>query len=456
MPDITITGAPDAGALQIADRLPLGRPGTTAAYSTSIAAILQAADSPYQGTWKPAANTPNISGGGTVDGQNYLAVTANPNVPETAPGGIPGIGGQTIHSGDRIIWSSSLAVWQIVPNSGLDMATADGRYVAIAGSTMTGTLITNANADVLSGRGVYATNTLYANSYNNWEWRFTVDGNGSKWETFRTGWSNTWNGLNGTRSWGAPSGVLMSLDGSGNLNVSATLIAGSVSANTVTTSSTIHTAGALVSDSGGSSVWDLSVAGTLSAPNSGAVHSVGGSLSVAGEVITGTATMQSGIFTFSPNYYWGLSAVDGTLYYVANGTPAVQIGIAGTFRIYNSAAYKPGGGSWVDPSDARIKEVTGDYARGLDDLLKLSPKRFRYLANNDMTKNATEREFVGFVAQEVEQAWPSMVEKGDGEVDGKKVSDLRFIDTNELTYATLNAIRELNERLARLETAMNA
>jgi hypothetical protein len=100
----------------------------------------------YRGTWQVAANTPSISGGGTLNSDNYFAVTANPAVPETVPAGVPGIAGATVANGDRIIWQSTSAIWQIIRTGTLDLASADARYVNVSGDTLTGALTLAGNA----------------------------------------------------------------------------------------------------------------------------------------------------------------------------------------------------------------------------------------------------------------------------------------------------------------------
>lgn len=100
----------------------------------------------YLGTWAVASNTPNISAGGTISNANYVATTVNPATPETVPAGVPGIAGMTVANGDRIIWAAGLGVWQILRNAGVTLAAADARYVALAGSTMTGALTLPGNA----------------------------------------------------------------------------------------------------------------------------------------------------------------------------------------------------------------------------------------------------------------------------------------------------------------------
>lgn len=134
-------------------------------------------------------------------------------------------------------------------------------------------------------------------------------------------------------------------------------------------------------------------------------------------------------------------------------------------------AYKPGGGVWADSSDARIKDVQGDYTQGLDAIIRLKPKVFKYKANERMItprlRDAPDdaempelqsshfdvigKDFIGLVAQEVEEFFPEMVTKVPGIIDDERVDDLRVLDTTALIFALLNATRELHDRVLRLE-----
>lgn len=106
----------------------------------------------YEGTWAVAANTPNLSNPTLqVNGNYYIATTVNPATPETAPGGIPGIGGQTIYNGSLILWSDATHSWQQVRSGQLTKVMADTLYVALAGSTMSGPLILSGDPTVALG-----------------------------------------------------------------------------------------------------------------------------------------------------------------------------------------------------------------------------------------------------------------------------------------------------------------
>ena len=97
-------------------------------------------------TWQVAANSPDISDpGGVPDGDYYIAVTANPSVPETAPANIPGIGGLTINNGDMVIGDAA-GVWVLVRGGPLTVAEADALFVSKAGDTMSGGLTINSTS----------------------------------------------------------------------------------------------------------------------------------------------------------------------------------------------------------------------------------------------------------------------------------------------------------------------
>jgi Chaperone of endosialidase len=128
------------------------------------------------------------------------------------------------------------------------------------------------------------------------------------------------------------------------------------------------------------------------------------------------------------------------------GIPSnVQLDNGGNF-VFNGpgAAVKAGGGPWSAPSDARIKTELGDYELGLAEVLALRPIVFEYKGNDH-------RRFTGFIAQELEQIFPAMVTSQPGYIDGKAVTDFRYADIGELTYALVNAVKTLAARIAALE-----
>jgi endosialidase-like protein len=138
------------------------------------------------------------------------------------------------------------------------------------------------------------------------------------------------------------------------------------------------------------------------------------------------------------NFYW-------------NNQVNMNLGTSpGDLTLFNGHGWQPGGGSWISLSDARIKDVLGDYTRGLADVLMLQPRRYRYRGNDDH-EHPTDRDYVGLVAQEVEDHWPELVSLTKGRIDGEPVDDLRALDTSELVFALVNCVQALHKRLRFLE-----
>jgi hypothetical protein len=159
--------------------------------------------------------------------------------------------------------------------------------------------------------------------------------------------------------------------------------------------------------------------------------------------------------------------------------------------VVSARGYCPGGGSWIDISDARTKNVEAEYKRGLDDIAKLNPMIYTFKANETPEPPAWKplpkkfdpegkeipepqrkapttapyenshhhdvavaaKPFVGLIAQDVDQVMPEMVTKRAGFIDGVEVPDIHELDTTPLIYALLNAVKELKARVEQLEAA---
>lgn len=79
----------------------------------------------------------------------------------------------------------------------------------------------------------------------------------------------------------------------------------------------------------------------------------------------------------------------------------------------NGSAGKPGGGSWANSSDRRLKKNIKDLEGSLEKLMKVRGVTFEYLDPKSI--NELEGERVGVIAQELEKVFPDWVdERGDG------------------------------------------
>ena len=105
--------------------------------------------------------------------------------------------------------------------------------------------------------------------------------------------------------------------------------------------------------------------------------------------------------------------------------------------VEGNAAKSLGGSTWIVSSDLRLKNLKGNYNRGLDEIMALQPVRFNYKAGNSRGL-PSEVEQVGFVAQEVQKVFPEAVHKGD---DG-----LLDFNMHPVNVALVNAIKDSKPR----------
>ena len=130
------------------------------------------------------------------------------------------------------------------------------------------------------------------------------------------------------------------------------------------------------------------------------------------------------------------------------------------FWLVSGTGFKPGGGAWADTSDIRIKNVTGDYTLGLNEILNLNPIRFTFKGNDKSVADQqlyhpdTVKEYVGLAAQDVEHHFPEMVTLREGLIDDIRVDDMRVLDLSSLPLALVNAVKELYARIVTLETQL--
>jgi hypothetical protein len=213
-----------------------------------------------------------------------------------------------------------------------------------------------------------------------------------------------------------------------------------------------------------------------------------------GGVIGANFTASGGLFQVNGNSFPQLSVNNaaGTVlgtYYANGGHIYMQNQVTNGFvmcastNIFScsSNAQKPGGGTWIDSSDQRIKNIQGDYAQGLDQILELHPVVYTYKGNDTLSADVSAprgplrageaapkvsaapypssihyqpaldgTEFVGFVAQELEEIMPDMVTRQAGFIDGA-ATEILNVDITNLVFALVNAIKTLAARVTALE-----
>jgi len=97
----------------------------------------------YQGAWQVAANVPDLNPPAIAPfhGFRWLCLTVDPAVPELAPAGMPGIGGEPISNGSFIVWDEPLNHWHYVHAGGITVPEGNALYLQLTGALpMTGEL----------------------------------------------------------------------------------------------------------------------------------------------------------------------------------------------------------------------------------------------------------------------------------------------------------------------------
>ena len=369
----------------------------------------------------------------------------------------------------------------------------------LAGGTITGSLVVNGNFQT-NGQ-IFCSSTFLVNAYNGFEWAFSVDANGSKYQTYRTGWSDTWNASGGTRAWNAPGLNLMNLDGSGNLNVAGSFNANNVTGALVTSTGNASTAGShhvgalemgpwvfynngdqiqqhttgwfdqwvtatgmriwvggnaqqMTLDAGG----NLGVHGNLSAFQlftSNAVTSGTGFLTAGNNMFFGQVDANR-ITQMQQNWYWQWEPANGILSWIGDLQPVQVFWQMRTSdrMCFNQIGVVGGLGAYNNFSDERAKVDIQPARCGLAEILQLEPIEFNRLGPSGRSNT---RE-LGFSAQQVQRIIPLAVRPfgmilPDGTGGLEDESPSLGVAEGTLIAALVNGMKELAADVAALKAA---
>lgn len=250
----------------------------------------------------------------------------------------------------------------------------------------------------------------------------------------------------------------------GNGNITAS---GQVSGNTVQ--------GGYISSTG-----NIDASGAIGAPTIDAHTQLTseGNLNVGGQAdVTGSLTVHGGVTTVGDLNVGTVISISGHLFadlitdgagtatLIADGSNAAAIVLYGAngsyYRCDNAHSFtnraatvnivrfqvtdgvcQNATGSWSTFSDAALKENLTPYTAGLAEVLQLNPQSFNYIAGKNPF-DVGGGTYYGLVAQDVEPILPEMVSTDD---DG-----IALLQPTHLVYVLLNAVKELEARLAQVE-----
>lgn len=121
------------------------------------------------------------------------------------------------------------------------------------------------------------------------------------------------------------------------------------------------------------------------------------------------------------------------------------------YGVYANTAAKDGGGVWDAYSDSRVKENVNPYTKGLSEILLINPVTYDYNGLGGIKKSTGH---IGVIAQEIKEVLPETVSIYSAKLneEDEEKTDLHTFNGTALTYALINAVKELKTEIDLLKT----
>ena len=123
----------------------------------------------------------------------------------------------------------------------------------------------------------------------------------------------------------------------------------------------------------------------------------------------------------------------------------------GDFALISSGpAGKPGGGTFLNYSDSRIKQNVSPYTKGLAEILLVNTVNFEY---NGLANTKSGIEYVGIIAQDIKDIFPETINtyKAKLNEEDEEKTELYSFDASPLTFALINAVKQLSAEIELLK-----
>jgi hypothetical protein len=203
---------------------------------------------------------------------------------------------------------------------------------------------------------------------------------------------------------------------------------------------------------GGTTTGDVTVGGNL-------YISGGNTLRLNGVVFAGNDALNVGynkLYDNSGTTSLFLGNGAGTSYNIYQQSGHLFNNRSGTLlaRFDGSGCAKPGGGTWADSSDIRVKRNVLNYTTGLDAIVQLRPVSFQFNGKGETPDN--NRTYISLVAQEAQEVMPEMVGYNDVKFEpgDDHLTRILTLDVTAMLFASVNAIKELAAKNSQLEARL--
>ena len=119
-------------------------------------------------------------------------------------------------------------------------------------------------------------------------------------------------------------------------------------------------------------------------------------------------------------------------------------------QLSQNSAGKPTSSSWCIVSDERLKCNIRPYQKGLNEIIQVNTKVFDY---NGKAKHPKDKDAVGIIAQEMINVFPETISSFKTKLneEDEEETELLGYDSHAVTYALINAVKELNTKIETLE-----
>ena len=142
---------------------------------------------------------------------------------------------------------------------------------------------------------------------------------------------------------------------------------------------------------------------------------------------------------------------------VQSTTGFVGLGTAPSYRLHLStdSAAKPTTNTWTISSDARIKTNVQPYSKGLTEICQVEPITYDYNGKGGIAAGPGG---VSILAQDLQPIFPECVSSYKGKLNENDTLETDILNYNghAITFALINAVKELNAKVEALEARIAA
>jgi hypothetical protein len=106
--------------------------------------------------------------------------------------------------------------------------------------------------------------------------------------------------------------------------------------------------------------------------------------------------------------------------------------------------------TFTTTSDERVKKNIVDYSKGLAEIIQVQPKSYAFNGKGNTIEDV---ESIGVLAQEIKEVFPETVGTVNKKLnpEDEQETELYTVDISPVTYALINAVKELNAKIETLE-----